>query len=156
MDRESPVLCLFTCQACAGQIPPHFPVLQVSMCGLLLLSVSLVECLCFPFLPCPCGSHTRNPPSLVLTAPPSLFLNEGNLIYFIFSNIYLVVSGLRCVTRDLSLRHTDSLLVVHGLSCSTACGILVPQSGIKPASLALQACFLTTGPPGKSLFSPLI
>ena len=80
---------LFTCQACAGQIPPHFPVLQVSMHGLLLVSVSLVDCLCFPFLPCPCGSHARNPPSLVLMAPPSLFLNKGNLIYFIFPNIYL-------------------------------------------------------------------
>ena len=29
------------------------------------------------------------------------------------------------------------------------CGILVPQPGIEPASLALQGEFLTTGPPGK-------
>ena len=31
-----------------------------------------------------------------------------------------------------------------------ACGILVPQPGIKPESLVLQAGFLTTGPPWKS------
>ena len=31
-----------------------------------------------------------------------------------------------------------------------ACGILVPRSGIKPASPALEGRFLTTGPPGKS------
>ena len=32
-----------------------------------------------------------------------------------------------------------------------ACGILVPQPGIKPTSPRLQAGLLTTGPPGKSL-----
>ena len=37
-----------------------------------------------------------------------------------------------------------------GLSCSVACGISVPQSEIKSASLALQGGFLTTGLPGKS------
>ena len=31
-----------------------------------------------------------------------------------------------------------------------ACGILVPQPGIKPASPALEGRFLTTGPPEKS------
>ena len=30
-----------------------------------------------------------------------------------------------------------------------ACGILVPQPGIKPAAPAWQGGFLTTGPPGK-------
>ena len=30
-----------------------------------------------------------------------------------------------------------------------ACGILVPQPGIKPMSPALGGGFLTTGPPGK-------
>ena len=37
------------------------------------------------------------------------------------------------------------------LSFSVACGILVPQPGIKPAFPALQGRFLTTGPPAKSL-----
>ena len=42
---------------------------------------------------------------------------------------------------------------MHGLSCPLACGILVPQPGIQPASPALEGRFLTPGPPGKSLFS---
>ena len=33
----------------------------------------------------------------------------------------------------------------------TACGILVPQPGIKPGSTAVKALVLTTGPPGNSL-----
>ena len=44
----------------------------------------------------------------------------------------------------------DSLDVEHGLSCSAACGILVPLPGIEPTSPELQGRFLTTGPPGKS------
>jgi len=42
--------------------------------------------------------------------------------------------------------------VALGLSCTTACGTLVPQgSGIELMSFALEGGFLTTGPPGKSL-----
>ena len=37
-----------------------------------------------------------------------------------------------------------------GLSCYTACGILVPRPGIEPVPPALQGTFITTGPPGKS------
>ena len=37
-----------------------------------------------------------------------------------------------------------------GLSCPVACGILFPQTGIKPASPELQGRFLTTRPAGKS------
>ena len=43
----------------------------------------------------------------------------------------------------------DPLVVVHGLSCSTACVILIPPPGIKPMSSAWQGRFLTTEPPGK-------
>ena len=43
--------------------------------------------------------------------------------------------------------------MVRGLSCPVACGILVPQPGIEPASPALEGGFFTTGPPGKSLIS---
>ena len=52
--------------------------------------------------------------------------------------------SLSCRTGDLSLL---------GLSCSSACGILVPQPRpmIELESPALQGGFLTTGPPGKSL-----
>ena len=41
-------------------------------------------------------------------------------------------------------------VTVPGLGCSTACGILVPQLGIKPETPAMQGGFLTTGLPGKS------
>ena len=34
-----------------------------------------------------------------------------------------------------------------------ACGILVPRSGIKPTTPALEGRFLTTGPPGRSLLT---
>ena len=54
-------------------------------------------------------------------------------------------------TWTLSSCGTASVVAVLGLSCSAACGILVPHPGIKFESLALQGKFLTTGPPGKSL-----
>ena len=42
------------------------------------------------------------------------------------------------------------LVVASGLGYPTACGILVPQTGIKLTSPALEGGFLTPGPPGKS------
>ena len=56
-----------------------------------------------------------------------------------------VRESLRCIVW---LR--DGLVVVPGLIGSIARGILGPQAGIKPASLALEGRFLTTGPPRKS------
>jgi len=41
-------------------------------------------------------------------------------------------------------------IVVCGLRCPVACGILVPQPGIKPVFPALEGGFLATGPPRKS------
>lgn len=61
--------------------------------------------------------------------------------FFLFYKIFLDLAawglgcgipGLHCVVQDLSLCRMDSLVrhvgsgVVHGLSCSKACGILVP------------------------------
>ena len=43
-----------------------------------------------------------------------------------------------------------SLVVVCGLSCPTACGILVPRPGIEPTQPALEGRFLTTGTLWKS------
>ena len=63
---------------------------------------------------------------------------------------------LLCILRDLSLQHTNSLVMARVLSCSVACGILVPQPGIEPMSPALQGGFLTTGPLGKSPPLPLL
>ena len=47
------------------------------------------------------------------------------------------------------LQTAASVIVALRLSCSEACGILVPKPGIKPLSPALAGRFLTTGPPGK-------
>ena len=44
-----------------------------------------------------------------------------------------------------------SVIVVHGFSCSVARGMLVPQPGTEPVSLALKGGFPTTGLPKKSL-----
>ena len=61
--------------------------------------------------------------------------------FFLFYKIFLYLAawglgcgipGLHCVVQDLSLCRMDSLVwhvgsgVVHGLSCSKACGIFVP------------------------------
>ena len=45
-----------------------------------------------------------------------------------------------------------SIVTSQGLTCSAAGGVLVPWLGIEPVSPALQGGFLTTGPPGKSLW----
>ena len=65
--------------------------------------------------------------------------------------IYLAISR---IMWDLVLSHMVSLIamlervVACGLSYSMACGILVPRSGIKPMSPALQDRVLTIGPQG--------
>ena len=60
----------------------------------------------------------------------------GHFFFLIF--IYLAASGLSCGVQALSLRlidspvvalrlqSTGSIVVVHGLSCSEACGVFVP------------------------------
>ena len=50
--------------------------------------------------------------------------------------LWLWCAGSRARGR-CSLRHAGSLVVAHGLSCPTTCGILVPWPGIEPVSLAL-------------------
>ena len=50
----------------------------------------------------------------------------------------------------LGLHYSISLVAVHRLSCSMACGSWVPWWGIIPRSPALEGRLLTTGPPGKS------
>ena len=62
--------------------------------------------------------------------------------FFFFS--VLAVLGLHC---------GGQALLPHGM---WACGILVPQPGIKHISSALEGRFLTTGPPGKSCHRHLI
>ena len=45
-----------------------------------------------------------------------------------------------------------SLVAVSRLDCPVACGVLVPRPGMEVVFPALEDRFLTTGPPGKSLF----
>ena len=53
------------------------------------------------------------------------------------------------------MQGAGSAAVAPGLSFPMACGILVPQPGIEPASPTLEGGFLTTGPTGKSLIVSL-
>ena len=45
-----------------------------------------------------------------------------------------------------------SLVVEHGASCPTTCGILVLPARTEPVSHELEGGFLTTGLPGKSKY----
>ena len=70
-------------------------------------------------------------------------------------NLFWKIYLFGCIGSQLQharslLQSTGCLVVAHRLSCPVACGILVPQPGIKPMSPALQGRFLTTEPPGKS------
>ena len=82
-------------------------------------------------------------------------LNHHYLVIFKFwlCCVFVAVPGLSLV---VVCRFWASLAVARGLtSCSAqaslpqACGILIPQPGIKSKSLLLEGRFLTTGPPGK-------
>lgn len=46
--------------------------------------------------------------------------------------MYLAASGLSCFMVDFLLWCTGSVAAACGLSCSVACGILVPRAGIGP------------------------
>ena len=90
---------------------------------------------------------------------PALIMKSA---FFFFKKIIFIWLhcgrwDLHCVILDLSLWHTDYGCEVQaqqwwycGLSCSAACGILLPQPGIKPMFPELQGRFLNPGPPGMS------
>ena len=70
---------------------------------------------------------------------------------FFFLNIYLLLAELDLSCGVRAPEHVGSVVVARGLSCSVACGILVPRPGIEPTSPALAGGSLTTASPGKSL-----
>ena len=75
-----------------------------------------------------------------------LFLQKVSLLMYLFiwlHRILVVPYRVFCCSA-----HTLQLWCEFG--CSMACGILLHWPGIKPLSPALQARFLTIGPPGKS------
>ena len=57
----------------------------------------------------------------------------------------LILMGFSLVVLH-KLQCVGSAVVVHGLSCPTARGILITQPGIKPTFPALEDGFLTNGP----------
>ena len=63
--------------------------------------------------------------------------------------ILVAAHGLLFSCGMWALGHMGSVVAAHGLSCPMACGILVPQPGIKPMSPALEGRFLTTELPRK-------
>ena len=67
----------------------------------------------------------------------------GSAFRFYIYLLFLAVSGLSCGMRDLSLWHIGfSLVVAQGLSCSQACGILVPRPGnLRPLNWKVESCF---------------
>ena len=91
---------------------------------------------------------TRGTKHLFLFLKPRLY----RLSYlFIWLCGVLVATYAYCmVPRRIFRFGAQTLIAVHGLSWSAACGTLVSQPGIEPASLALQGRFFMAGPPGKS------
>ena len=109
------------------------------------------------------GSLGENGYVCVWLNPSAVCLNLLQCFYFFIFYIllrwvFIVVHGTSlvvnhglcrvCVFTDCSTQ--TSLFAVCRFGCPVACGILVPQPGIEPASPALEDRFLTTGPPGKS------
>jgi len=82
-------------------------------------------------------------------SPLFIHLNTYFCIYLVS---YLAVLGLSC---GVWAQSRQLLVMTWGLSCTVACGILVPWSEIEPISPALESGFLITGSPGKSPVSPL-
>ena len=99
---------------------------------------------------------------------PFFLLGTAQLLYFFFlinvlkSILFLAVLALHCCAwafsscgvqaslcggfsfcRAPALGPQASVVVAHGLSCPTICGILVPRSGTERTSPALAGRFLT-------------
>ena len=75
--------------------------------------------------------------------------------YFVFTVndiSFLYLSTSLFWLRWVFIVHSGSPAVVCGLTCPVACGISVPQPGIKPTCPVLGGGFLISGPPGKVLF----
>ena len=108
-------------------------------------------------------SHAHLPPPW---QPLSVFFLISLFSYFLFiwlrralaaaHGIFIVVHGFLSSCGARVPVCTGLVLATHGLSCPTACEILVFPPGIKPASPAFEGGFLSTGPPGKSHYLFLI
>ena len=79
---------------------------------------------------------------------PSHTCISGRTAFFTIKIFYDVDHFLKSFIGFVAILLFFSVLFFFG---HEACGILVPQPGIKPAPLAVKGEVLTTGPPGKSL-----
>ena len=101
-----------------------------------MLIVQLCPALCNPMDCSPPGSSVHG----LLQART---LEWVAIPFFKFTSLLFIFS----CTGSLLLRHPLALVVVLGLSCPTACEILVPQSRTGLMSPVLEAKFLITGSP---------
>ena len=101
--------------------------------------------------------HSLGPPGwLAFFIPKSLVLLAHLFIFSVWlCRVFVVVSSLISSCGTWGLEHTGSVVALGAFGCLMACGILVPQPGIKPVSPALEDVFLTTGPPGNCLSTSL-
>ena len=85
----------------------------------------------------------------------SSFFKKHKLFFFFL--MFICLFG--CIGSQLQqppqLWHAGSVVVVCGLSCPVACGVLVLRPGIRPVSPAPQGSFLTSEPAGESLYDSL-
>lgn len=99
------------------------------------------------------------PASSPITSPFLLISNEQMLLVFCFGFLFLAVLGLFETFRLFLVTSSHLPVVAHGLklarsrlqcdglSCSTACEILVPDQGLSPR-LCTGSSFLATGATG--------
>ena len=141
------------------------PVFPTERRGLLFLILSLLFCPSIALCLVPFSSFL----SSCVFACSCLFSFELQRYTLEFLSLFLFIlfyvlsgSGLSCSLWDLrcsvqapehvalQLWPMGSVVASHRLICPAACGILVPQLGIKRTSAALEGKFLTTGTPEKS------
>ena len=108
---------------------------------------------CGVFLSFAAKHNPRDCPLITRGHSVSLSLHRLLLMFKCLLFVYLFILG--CLSRaGFLLWHACfSLVVVRGLSCPTACGILVLRSGIEPTPPASESRFSTTGPRGKFLLT---
>ena len=75
---------------------------------------------------------------------------EGSFLCVFFFFNFVFVDHLKILIEFVTILH---LFSVFWFFDHKACGILVPQPGIKPTAPALEGEVLTAEPPGKSLCS---
>ena len=77
---------------------------------------------------------------------------ENMFLKFIRWLLWVIVmtQGIFLASRWIPCCSVAQELAVCWLSCSVACGILIPPPGIEPTSPALQGGCLLPGPPAKS------